>query len=424
MGGTQSVDRAVADQTRYLEASYQDAHGNAANAPSESASSSDTAQLMHQATFSPDTQQTLQNLEKARRQAVAKILPPPKAVRTLLADHQQRKGDPERLAEKCVGWLVTAVTHAHYDRVIKDAARALLREKTFVHNLTRVTNTLMPATSTSFHAFREEMRKFVSGLGAILDSEYSALDLGQRLGGAAINPLTTYHPKYCATTAASMVTVLPFLVDSQLFNYEDLGAMDEMVATHVVVMLGLAVNSLFQTRLTELGAQFGLTVATHRCLNVSSKAFTRTWTKVGGDYCAHPSPRAAYNVDVCRGILAPDTPEALLEVYAEVVNHFGGDAHRGIAKLKNLFDLEPEERAERFHLLSVMVTVVHDTGLTFEQLCQMDGTAALWSEYCTQCPDATQPAERWARTTASGLLLVPQGCCLACCHPRANRFLG
>lgn len=66
----------------------------------------------------------------------------------------------------------------------------------------------------------------------------------------------------------------------------------------------------------------------------------------------------------------------------------------GCVKLKNLFDLPEEERANRYHLLSIMATVLVTTGVTYGELVQDPAVQKAWAAHRSS-PDPIEPLTRW-----------------------------
>lgn len=60
------------------------------------------------------------------------------------------------------------------------------------------------------------------------------------------------------------------------------------------------------------------------------------------------------------------------------------DAFGGAAKCKNLFALSEGERASRFHLSALMLTLPFNTGLTFGELARDPAVQRAWDEYVRQ----------------------------------------
>lgn len=74
-------------------------------------------------------------------------------------------------------------------------------------------------------------------------------------------------------------------------------------------------------------------------------------------------------------------------------------------KLKNLFATTEAERAERFHLLPLMVTVAIDIGDTFGPFMQRGETQAALDKYIRR-RDPGIPAHKWMETTAAARAML------------------
>jgi hypothetical protein len=70
-----------------------------------------------------------------------------------------------------------------------------------------------------------------------------------------------------------------------------------------------------------------------------------------------------------------------------------------VVRVKNLFSASLNERAERFHLLPLMLTVVVDGEVTFGELMQRPEARAAVDAYVA-ARDPTVPPHRWTETTA------------------------
>ena len=125
-----------------------------------------------------------------------------------------------------------------------------------------------------------------------------------------------------------------------------------------------------------------------------TKSFVRANDKAtsADDYRFLPKPRAAFSLDNVRNLMVVRDPEAAIDVLDRLMASFGG-----CTKIKNLFELEAPERHARFDLLSLMVTVPFDTGLTYGQLAER-GNAGSWESYATR-PVGMIPA-RWTAGVA------------------------
>ena len=108
------------------------------------------------------------------------------------------------------------------------------------------------------------------------------------------------------------------------------------------------------------------------------KSFVRARNKMDSkdDHRHRLKPRPAFNIDLIRNLVMAMTPEMSKAFYTALLRRFGG-----AAKVNNLYALPEDERAARFNLVSLMVTVVFDPGMTYGELCQLPETQRIWDEY-------------------------------------------
>merc|ERR1711998_126132 len=71
----------------------------------------------------------------------------------------------------------------------------------------------------------------------------------------------------------------------------------------------------------------------------------------------------------------------------------------GSVKFKNLYALPEKERSERFHLVSLVVSVVHKSERTLGEMASSPEGKAILDRYCEDPPPGF-PAERWERHTS------------------------
>ena len=139
---------------------------------------------------------------------------------------------------------------------------------------------------------------------------------------------------------------------------------------HAVLMLAGVLDSVHQKIVADVVAKHNATYnggrGTAKHTRAPPKAFARVMTKVFSDYRDRDFPRAQHNVDVIRCLVSADSPEELLALSKALDEAFGG-----AVRYKNLFAASPSERAERFHLLTVMLTVMVDSGTLLGELMQM-----------------------------------------------------
>ena len=308
-------------------------------------------------------------------------------------DDSKAIGDDKAKVRDAVAWLADSLIHAHIHRDIKTAARRLLRKQKFTTNL---------QFADSWEQFKEPLRTYLTELSKPLQEYFEDQNLEVKCGNQVIEKVITYHEKFAKSPSerhlpgmpaesinqAHVVPVLPGTLD---FAPESTHKMHERVFTHAIIMLGMAVNSLFCTKMTSFAALYNL--QGYRCQFPAPKAFSRANNKSNSDYYFRSSPKGGHNLDVIRCMLVPDSTHEMMQLLQDLTTYFGD----GIAKLKNLFALDGQKRAERFGLLSLMVTVVFETGLTYRELSEQAHTRGMWDAYCQECPDGSEPKERWVR---------------------------
>ena len=112
---------------------------------------------------------------------------------------------------------------------------------------------------------------------------------------------------------------------------------------------------------------------------------------------------------LCNGLdfyscfLFADTPEELLALSRAIATAYGGTV-----RLKNLFSSTADERKERFHLLSLMMTVVIDVGVTLGELMVQPDVRDVLDAY-VRARDPSVPPHRWAETIARARLMLESG---------------
>ena len=97
--------------------------------------------------------------------------------------------------------------------------------------------------------------------------------------------------------------------------------------------------------------------------------------------------RSAFNIDTLRCLVVLDE-DTLWAFFEELSSTFGG-----VVKLKNLFALPEGERERRHHMLSIMVTLLLEPGITYGQLVGDAAVQATWRTH-RAAPDG-EPTARW-----------------------------
>ena len=111
-------------------------------------------------------------------------------------DLAQRK----EAAKLATTWLVQAITHAHLDVAIKDAARQLLCVDTYTKTLQRL--------QVFDEVLRPGLRTRLNELGAQLAAAYDVHNLGVVLGNDAVASVAPVHPLFVDGTVAVEQTAL------------------------------------------------------------------------------------------------------------------------------------------------------------------------------------------------------------------------
>ena len=175
--------------------------------------------------------------------------------------------------------------------------------------------------------------------------------------------------------------------------------MDECVALHVIMLVTLAVNDTFQAKVRDVSAPLVGKAGFHAA---PPKGFERANNKMTSpaDYRFHAQPRCLYNVDVVRNMVSAATPAQAKQVLAALCREFGG-----YAKIKNLFALSNAEQEDRFHLLSIMVTVCFDAGRTYRDIASDPRVQKKWAAYAENGA-GSEPRERWRRHTARAVAFL------------------
>lgn len=339
------------------------------------------------------TEAELSELEAAKTAILANLFPGGKVPPAIHAWHEWPATRAITVSEKkkiqeVMWWVSLALKNAHLDRQIKEAVRKLLIQRHFTANLSYVDKWLW---------LQKELGDHLSELGEDLRLQYIEEKQGERLGEDVVSAMTIYHKGFADShdrgkhngSEVTQAAVIPMKDGVFDFTLEAAHLMHERVFVHVMIMLGLATNGLFFAKMQKLADSFGLAGFQFQC--PEPKAYSRAINKIYSDYLTRPSPRGGFNIDVIRCLLVPHTVEEMQALYKQLMTHVGD----GVAKVKNLFSFSEAERAERFHLLALMITCVFETGLTYAELCAMPETTAAWDDYCKESPDASEPKERW-----------------------------
>ena len=239
-----------------------------------------------------------------------------------------------------------------------------------------------------FEVLQQKVRAELDEVAAVLRALFRRCKLGRVLRGG-IKAHSTPHNAVAGVDPGDINQALfiPGLRDNAHFDYAA-GAQSESEATvlHVMILVALAIQDGFHANVQKSLANTTTLFATAEC-----KSFQRMSNKVKSatDYRFKVQrPRGGHNADVMRNMAECLTADDMMRSVARLSEAFGG-----IAKFKNLFTLQEAERAARFHLTSLMVTVVHSSGRTYREIGEDPRVQELWARHRAQ--PQTPPQALW-----------------------------
>eukprot|EP00039_Didymoeca_costata_P010100 m.135324 g.135324 ORF g.135324 m.135324 type:complete len:1652 (+) comp14708_c0_seq14:81-5036(+) len=359
--------------------------------------------------------------EDERRKEAASLLSaglPPPHVRLFIESHiqNQHKGVRAGLIPDVLTWLIPALIHAHTEQKLKDTARALLAEKDFCDMLAIPQKTFQkidiksPTTETlneskdtgnekrqkGFTILHEAMRERLVVLGNELARIYAEMDIRSILTEKTLLDYISIH-RDAANKDISQTLALPVLQDTELLNFESFVDFDERVALHIMMLVAVGINDTFQKRISKIAAKFTKTGYSEVPIYPYMYARNRMYACDGHRNLS--KPRCAFNMDITRSVVSLQDPQSLLSFVKAINAEF-----KGIAKLENWFCLTKEEQRARFNLLPISLTVLFDSGWTFEQMCKNSEVQKKWKKYIAYPQD--EPPERWERMVGKAMSIL------------------
>eukprot|EP00039_Didymoeca_costata_P003608 m.68656 g.68656 ORF g.68656 m.68656 type:complete len:1122 (-) comp11989_c0_seq1:74-3439(-) len=325
---------------------------------------------------------------KIRLEKLEEILPngePPASVQLWLNEaYYQEDDEKEReQAIAAIPWLVEAVTYAYLDRRLKDAARRLLLIPEFTRNL---------IFFRCFDPLKKALHKRLCDIGESLKKKYDSRDLGSQISDASIELETKIHryfvPVHDKEEDITLLTVLP--APSQFFNFESQPEkMPDHVYLHAARMVHLAANQHFQDTVHAV-ARYAGCIGRRSVWVGRPKFFRRAMEAASRVHRYKQKPKSAYNLDLMRNTVVVPDVSTLHRVYRNLVLEFGG-----VARVKNEFTESRRDREAKFHLLSLVVTLPCELGMTYKSLSESENVKALWDKYLmdSEC----EPHEQWRR---------------------------
>ena len=293
-------------------------------------------------------------------------------------------------AQAVVPWIIAATKLCHLDRKLKQKLREFMATERLVSNMLFL---------GIWKPMQNDIMRHLVHLGSRLDAVYKELDLGNVFSDAALAGVCRPHPEF-AGKRVTQALCIPGLTDPKHFNYDTPATMDETVALHVLMLVTLAVDDGYQTKMAALKGRAEKELkAQVKFAKAPPKSFARANNKQSSptDYRFEAKPRSMYNIDVSRNLVSAKDPKQVFALLKLMNEEFGG-----YAKLKNLFVLSEYDRKNRFHLLSIMMTVCFRSGRTFKEVLADPAVQAKWKQYIEEGME-NEPAERWARHTARAM---------------------
>eukprot|EP00039_Didymoeca_costata_P029926 m.27083 g.27083 ORF g.27083 m.27083 type:complete len:706 (+) comp7859_c0_seq2:314-2431(+) len=337
--------------------------------------------------------------------ATSRLLPEPRAVQLWIQDRVDLRDVSHRKEQgiAAIPWLVDALKSAYLDRSIKEAARGLLEKRRFTTNLSFYTDY---DNKQAFEIIRNELTEHLRDLGSELHDYYEYQKLGQVFSESHVEQLTKYHLLFQDKQKTCNQAIVMSGVSKQFpYDSPSLEHMYEEQFLHGILLTACCVDEMFQDKVGSIAAQFGMNKADKTFLPTAPKSFVRARNKMYSDYRYEEKPRTGLNVDVIRNLCVCEQDKTL-GFYSALVEAFDG-----VAKKKCLYGLTKEEQANRFHLLSLMITVVYDTGMTYKQLLKQSGIKEKIDVYCKN-PKVGFPKDRWEEHTANVIKLFTTKACM------------
>eukprot|EP00039_Didymoeca_costata_P000424 m.45505 g.45505 ORF g.45505 m.45505 type:complete len:772 (+) comp10254_c0_seq1:135-2450(+) len=329
-----------------------------------------------------------------REQKLAQLLPIPTHVQDYLelakngpVTDKQRASE---MAEDIMPWLVDILKHAHLDKQLKQAARVLLSTHGFTANLIAI---------KQFRNLQNEMIKHLNTLGQPLLEMYHDYTLNEAINDTVLAKQFKIVENN-GKGISSQTDLIPILNE---LDYNDYEAMNEHVALHIVLLIGLACNESFHSAVRECAEPYIDTQrGSYSVQAAKPKQFARALSKAVSvkDYRGRQRPRGSYNLDVVRILVAPQNVDFLLKFVHALSERFGG-----LVRIKNLYSASETERKSRYNLLSVLANVVFDLGITYGELVKDEKVQQLWATYRAN-PNGKEPQGRWERQCDKAIELL------------------
>ena len=294
-------------------------------------------------------------------------------------------------ASNVVNWLKENLPRAHDDKALKKRIKLLLGAPRFAPNLAHL---------GLWDDLIEFCRVEALFLGQDLQEYFVKSSLSTALGEKAVPNVYgkfqlredgLYEVVPCGSEegvrrqdAAMPASFQQNPAYSQLWN--------EQCFIHVIRMIAMAVDALFQTLVSGVcedssGAFKGCTI----------KGFVRMLNKCisQDDHYGEDYPRPSLNIDINRNACTFKTPSDLLSFIKNMKKH--SKIGSCPVRIKNMFLFDDSRAEKQFFYRTVMINWLYTPGITYGQLAEQ--SKGLWDTYynyqCVPNHGDKDPSESW-----------------------------
>ena len=346
--------------------------------------------------------QNIEIVKDQSRAAELRLLPSPGCPdfvwffvsRNVSDDNMNTPVDDRKPLLATIDWLVETVSCAHLSKDVKNAGRKLMATMAFTTSL----DTRPEYDSRGKYLgtvwdenLKPKLKRRLAILGKAARRANDLVDLKGTLGSAALRGIFTYHPDFSATTPRSKIRqdlLIPGI--SKMFKWGDWRARPEYIFMHVLILLAVALDPLYEALLMDLQSH---------CTGIRvQKAPVKTYSRMLGklfsadDHRYEDKPRPAMNIDLVRRMIIAETGEDARRFIGGYSECFGG-----LSYVKCLPDLAGTDGGDaRYNMLPVMLTAVFSPGLTLAALTKLPSTELAWSQL-RNSPSGIVPLQQWQR---------------------------
>lgn len=189
------------------------------------------------------------------------------------------------------------------------------------------------------------VEEYVKDLTAPLQEAYDRQMLGILMNSADI---LKYYP--CERENFSQLLVIP--AREHYFDFDDPIRGDEKVYLHIILLIAVALNDRFHQVVREIVENSDCSGRSFPCpLKSYTHALSQMTRSRNEGFRTKPVPRSAFHTDACRHVVVAPNATSLMTLAQAITSTFGG------ARVTNQFTLDSDERATRYHILSLSLTL-------------------------------------------------------------------